>query len=277
MPKLAQPLAVPVVSGLTLLGTGSIPEEVIPGDTFTLEMWWQATSGLPSGLAMRLWWQGDGTHFALDDGPLTGDVPYPTEAWPARALVRGQRTIQVPREAPGGDLTLYGQVVDGQGRSMGKAVALAEVRIVPIEHIFEVPPVRWSSGAVFGGKARLVGVDVASPRVAPGGTLAVTVVWQAVTTMDRSYTTFVHLLDESGRVVAQEDHVPGRGARPTTSWLPNEVIADRFELSLSADLPPGRYMLEVGLYDASQPGLPRLSLDIGGDAVRLGEIFVSRD
>ncbi len=273
--EFARPLAMPMAPGLILLGVGDVPEEIIPGDAFTLETWWQATSELPPGLALQLWWQRDDTRFAPSDGPLTGDVPYPTEAWPTGMPVRGQHTVWAPREAPGGDLTLYSRVIDGRGEPLGNALALGQVRITPVEHRFEAPPVRWPSEAIFGGQVRLIGVDANPPQAAPGGTLAVTVVWQAVTAMDRSYTAFVHLLDRNGRVVAQEDHVPGRDARPTTSWLPNEVIVDRFDLTLPADLPPGRYTLEIGLYDANQPGFPRLSLDIGGDAVRLGEIVVS--
>ncbi len=274
---LAQRLEARLAPGLVLLGVGALPETRIPGDALTLETWWLAEARLPSDLRLRLWWQGEEARFDLDEGPLTGDVAYPTEDWPLSVPVRGQRAVWVPREASGGDWALYGQVVDDRGKPMGEAVALGHVQVLPLERVFEAPPVQWPSGAIFGGRARLVGVDVSSPRVAPGQALTVTVVWQAVAAMDRSYTAFVHLLDGEGRVVAQEDHVPGRGARPTTSWLPGEVVLDRFDLALPAELPPGRYTLEIGLYDANQPGLPRLSLDAGGDAVRLGEIVVSGD
>ena len=52
----------------------------------------------------------------------------------------------------------------------------------------------------------------------PGATVPVTVGWRALQQMDTSYTGFVHLLDQHGKVVAQDDHVPLGGERPTTSW-----------------------------------------------------------
>ncbi len=275
-PAMARRLSASPAPGLTLLGTGPLPEERIPGDGFTLETWWRAESPLAPELSLRLWWEQDGRRFELPGGPLTGDVNAPSQAWPAGALVRGQRTVRVPLEAPPGRLTLYGQVVDGEGQPAGGALALGAVQVRPVARAFRLPPVRWPSSAIFEGRVRLVGVDVASTTAQPAATVAVTVVWQAVTAMDRSYTAFVHLLGPDGQVVAQEDHVPGRGARPTTSWWEGEVITDRFELTLPADLPIGEYELEVGLYDAHRPGLPRLRTEAGDDAVRLGRMLISQ-
>ena len=89
---------------------------------------------------------------------------------------------------------------------------------------------------------------------------------------ERSYTGFVHLLDQEGRIVAQDDHLPLHGQRPTTAWVEGEVIEDGYELRLPADLPPGDYWLEIGLYDADRPGLPRLDAP-----ARLGPLTVSAD
>ena len=44
-------------------------------------------------------------------------------------------------------------------------------------------------------------------------------------------------------------NVPAAGARPTTGWLPGEVIHDTHPLTLAPDASPGRYLLEVGMYD----------------------------
>ncbi len=86
--------------------------------------------------------------------------------------------------------------------------------------------------------------------------------------METSYTGFVHLLDQDGRIVAQDDQVPQQGRRPTNTWLSGEVVEDNYELRLPADLAPGRYRLVVGLYDANTAGLPRLG------AAEVGEITV---
>jgi hypothetical protein len=63
------------------------------------------------------------------------------------------------------------------------------------------------------------------------------------------YTTFVHLTNSAGELVAQQDQPPLKGAYPTSLWDPGEIIADELALPLPAELPPGRYELLVGLYD----------------------------
>jgi hypothetical protein len=67
--------------------------------------------------------------------------------------------------------------------------------------------------------------------------------------MDQLYFVFLHLVDEQGHMIAQQDKVPGiRGKQPTTSWLPGEVVIDPMDLILRPDLPPGPYTLRLGLY-----------------------------
>ena len=93
--------------------------------------------------------------------------------------------------------------------------------------------------------------------------------------MDTSYTGFVHLLDAGGQIVAQDDHGPLQNQYPTTQWVGGEVVEDRYVLRLPPDLPPGEYTLEIGLYDANRPGLPRLKAADGRDSVRPGSLVVA--
>ncbi len=109
-----------------------------------------------------------------------------------------------------------------------------------------------------------------------GDTIPVTVGWRAIQKMDTSYTGFVHLLNQEGRVVAQDDHIPLQGQWPTTSWAPGEVVQDDYMLQLPADLPPGSYRLEIGLYDANMQGLPRLRTQQGPDSVLIDGFVVER-
>lgn len=113
--------------------------------------------------------------------------------------------------------------------------------------------------ANFGDVARLSGytLDPAAPH--PGDVLRVTLFWQAAGASADPYTVFVHLLDPSGRMVAQEDSMPMSNQHPTTDWMPGEAIVDRYyDLPLSADAPAGEYSLEIGLYH--QPIGQRLDL-----------------
>jgi hypothetical protein len=52
-----------------------------------------------------------------------------------------------------------------------------------------------------------------------------------------------------GQIWGQYDGIPLGGARPTTTWLPGEVIVDHYEIPLRLGAPTGDYVLAVGLYD----------------------------
>lgn len=68
--------------------------------------------------------------------------------------------------------------------------------------------------------------------------------------MATDYTVFVHLLGPDGQVWGQVDLAPGGGQRPTSGWLPGEVIVDRYTVPVEAGAPSGIYRIEIGLYEA---------------------------
>jgi hypothetical protein len=79
--------------------------------------------------------------------------------------------------------------------------------------------------------------------------LRVTLLWQARRQMGASYKVFVHLEDETGARRAQADAVPLSGVYPTSRWSVGETVRDYLDLDLPPGLPPGRYVLRIGLYD----------------------------
>jgi uncharacterized protein RhaS with RHS repeats len=80
--------------------------------------------------------------------------------------------------------------------------------------------------------------------------------WQALREMTEDYTVFVHLTQADGQLVSQQDIQPLGGARPTTSWVPGQVVDDPYELAVPVGARPGTYWLRVGLY--SQRTMKRL-------------------
>ena len=83
---------------------------------------------------------------------------------------------------------------------------------------------------------------------------------------------FTQLLDHSGRVAAQHDGPPQGGARPTSSLIPGEIVADDHLLAEAAVLPPGRYRLIAGLYDPATG--QRLAGPDGATFVHLADLEV---
>ncbi len=135
------------------------------------------------------------------------------------------------------------------------------------------PPLQ-SSDVQFANGPRLTGYSFTPAMARPGDTLLVTLQWQAIARMSVDYTVFTQLWDSSGQVAAQLDSQPASGTRPTSGWQPGETVLDRKALLLPADLPPGDYTLQVGLYDLAT--LQRLtSLPNGDDHVFLGTVQVA--
>ena len=69
--------------------------------------------------------------------------------------------------------------------------------------------------------------------------------WRALDSPQTDYTTFVHVVDAAGEIVAQSDAQPLQGRYPTSIWSPGEVIVDE---SAFEALPPGEYQIYLGWY-----------------------------
>lgn len=121
--------------------------------------------------------------------------------------------------------------------------------------------------ANYGHTFLLHGYDLENQVVQPGETLKYKFFWKALRAPGGDYIVFNHLFSlETGELVAQIDRPAGREATyPTSQWRQFEWVFDQFELPLPDDLPPGEYVLRVGLYDA-QTG-ERLPVTDGVDGI----------
>jgi hypothetical protein len=74
-------------------------------------------------------------------------------------------------------------------------------------------------------------------------------------------------------VITQRDAPPGLGARPTTKWMPGEMVADPYLLTLPEPAyAPDQAVWEVGLYDPETG--QRLPTGEGGDNIRFSHVAV---
>jgi 4-amino-4-deoxy-L-arabinose transferase-like glycosyltransferase len=112
------------------------------------------------------------------------------------------------------------------------------------------PPsdMQFPMDAHLGEHATFLGYRLNTTTLKPGQTLELTLYWQASERMDVDYTIFVHVIDGQGRIQGQHDGHPMDGRRPTTGWVAGEVIADEHIIPLKADVTPGQYRIEVGMY-----------------------------
>ncbi len=72
-----------------------------------------------------------------------------------------------------------------------------------------------------------------------------TLYWESLAPVEQDYVLFVHLLDETGEIIAQADAPPTGNAYPTSWWAAGEIIADRRSLPPT----PEAVAVRFGLYD----------------------------
>ena len=194
----------------------------------------------------------------MGEGLPLGRHEHPTHAWVEGEIVRSPHRVRVPVSAPAGAYRVEAVVTNRAGQPVSAPLSVAEGSLEPTDRLMTVPQeVRRRVDATLGERAALLGyrlpghapaADGAPVRVAPGETLPIALYWQAQYEMKTSYKAFVQLVGETG-VLAQSDAIPANWQRPTTGWLPGEVIVDEHVLSVPPDAPPGNYRLIAGLYD----------------------------
>jgi predicted Ser/Thr protein kinase len=123
----------------------------------------------------------------------------------------------------------------------------------------------------------LTSVELKQATFRPGETIGLTLHWEPIRTTSMRYVVFVHLVDLSGNLIAQQDVEP---YVPTTEWGPNLVI-DPHQVTIPGDTSPGIYGLRTGLYRQGQshirlpvvdPGLT----EVDSDSILIAEIEVER-
>ncbi|MGD2143023.1 MAG: glycosyltransferase family 39 protein, partial [Anaerolineae bacterium] len=111
------------------------------------------------------------------------------------------------------------------------------------------PVIPQRVGARVGEAIQLVGYRLSRSEVSPGDTLLLTLYWRAESAVEEPFTVFTHLHDPSGRLVAQQDNPPKRGAHPTDSWASGSLVEDPYEIQVPPEAKPGEYTLDTGMYD----------------------------
>ena len=118
----------------------------------------------------------------------------------------------------------------------------------------------------------------------PGDTVNLVLQWESLAQAEESYTVFVHLIDAANRPLVTLDYTPLGGAAPThlwiPKWLPGQRLWDPYRLPIPADLAPGVYYIEAGLYEMTSGRRLHLSDaagNLGGDRFILGPVVVEAE
>ena len=212
-----------------------------------------------------------------------GDLVHEWRILAVNDIPQGQYVLGIglyPSDKPGERIPAF----DADGRQWSGNQAILDVPILALPDTLQGTPVsqedrivvytsagstesrdaqQWV-GAQFGEIARLQGYSVDAQQVVFGESLPVTLYWEANNDEPLSvdYTVFVHILNESGQVIAQHDGKPANGTRPIYTWQPGDIIPDTHEMVWLTDSYEGRATIAVGLYDlTTQQRVPGYSED----------------
>jgi len=254
------------LGGFTLVGGTLGGRPASPGASLDLTLLWKVKGIFGSGGRLFL-------ELAGDDASTWARKPLELNLRPdsrqAGVLVRGRTDLAVPASIPGGN---YSVRLGMEGET--ETITLGAIAVQAIERSYDAPQVRNPQAATLGQRSRLLGFDIPEAAPEPGQTIDIALYWQAEAPMDRDYSVFVHILDSNGRILRQKDNMPADGTRPTTTWLPGEVIEDRYRIQLPEDAAPGQYEIAVGMYLPSTG--ERLPVSDNGDSGQADRVVLNR-
>lgn len=258
---------------LMLLGYNLPRRHLQVGEPLPVTLHWQALQVMPTDFIMfsRVRDQAGQVWGGHDRWPKEHYSPL---LWAAGEVVEDGFAVVIAPDAPAGlyylDVGWYlpvGQtavslplVQDGHMSDMtGVTLGPFEVGDVSLPGILtETPHPQTPLNQPFGNTPQLIllGYDLADQTGQPLTNyrlpvtdLHLTLYWQVTASLLLDYTTFVHIRDETGQMVAQKDRPPLNGAYPTSLWEPGEIIADEIVIPLTGPLPAQTYQVVVGLYN----------------------------
>lgn len=264
-------LTAPPWDCLALRGWQAPPPEVRVGETFLIELAWECLRPCDQPLHAVIQVQSSADPARALSRAAALFQRYPAERWQAGEWLWSRDVLRLPADWPAG-LSQISLAVSRDGQLVGPAVPLAEIRVTAPQRQYSLPAgVRLrTAGAQVAQLARLVGVTLEPDPPPADEKVTVTLFWQALAQTDVSYQAFVHLVNRGGQLVAQRDQIPAAGARPTTSWIAGEIIADTYVFE---HWPAEADRILIGMYALGRQGPQRLPwYDLAGSF--LGDDFV---
>lgn len=260
---------------LRLVGYDLDPGPYPPGQTVTPRLYWQLAQPTDANLSLETEIV-DPTGKAIQTVRLPlGSTAYPTSRWlVGRTLATDVDLTVPPRAASGTDQLRFTLVApDGASQVLPGTIPL---KVVARARQFQVPSIPHPTAARFDQRISLLGFDLApgpDATIKPGENIALTLYWRDDADLTASLKVFTHLVGPDGKIYGQQDGIPLAGAAPTDSWIPGEIIADRYHLAVAPGAPAGTYRVEVGFYDPQT--LDRLPLANGADSLTIGTLQVA--
>jgi hypothetical protein len=259
------------LDGARLIGVDFDREAIRAGERLRAGLYWQA-GGAPGPREVSIVARRDGQVVREWRG-VPVDGTYPTSVWKPGETVRDTWDLVLPATLPAGTVELAAGLAAPSGM-VSQYVTLGTLTMQSADRELGEPELRARLGSQFAGGAALVGFEYKGRRARTGDTVDLTLVWRTAGPIQDDQLVTVALLDEAGRVMAQQESEPAGGKRPTSGWTADEYVEDGWKFRLPRDLPRGRVRLAVSLVDTvSGKRLPTdagtiwvdLPIEVGGE------------
>ncbi len=243
LPADALPVNHTFPGGLELLAARVDTDVARPNEWVWVTTYWRKPEGVSPGAPLvELELFGRDFDRIGDLTAYHGRGKHPAFLWPVGELVEDRLAVRVVDWAEGpvqGNLTIkLGEDTDG--------VNVGAVKVVPAT---------WPDGvetplAMMGDSVALASAVLTAETAVPGANVAVDLDWQVYAALgDQLLHAFVHLGDPTQAPLAQSDGPAMGGQYPSFLWEAGERFGETVTLMIPPDLPPGRYPVNVGLYD----------------------------
>jgi hypothetical protein len=238
---------------IRLLGYRLSAETLTPGETLTLNLYWQTDVSLDKNYSVFAHALGRNDVVVGQFDSLPGLGNYATSIWRPGQIIEDTLLVPIARDASAPTLLTIGTglydasrldlpplpVVTADGAPA--STAIAQAKLIPREWPIAEP---GSLNIQFDDNIKLVGFQT---DCGPQSVVChLKLFWEPEDRPSADHTVFIQIWDDREQM-AGFDGPPIGGDYPTSWWEAGEVIVDEHMLDLRK-LPSGRYRMLVGLY-----------------------------
>jgi hypothetical protein len=210
-----------------------------------------------------------------------------------------RQAIIIPAERSGSLIALAGVSLDPYfadlpGLQLQERVPLREDDSAPYYDVYDWQPQTMlaaldararETSAIMGDALELVGYDLRTAQVAPGGTVEAVTLWrvldpeplwpQNLSNAEDDLVVFTHAVDQEGNIVGQQDRLDA----PAWDWEAGDTIVQIHRFVLPADLSGATITLNVGVYRRSTGVRLPVTVDgiVVGDHVLLQRVEIANE
>jgi hypothetical protein len=283
------PTSVTFGDAIQLIGYEIPKQRAIRTGTMNILLYWHAIHPLDHRYVLRLEaFSTTGISFGsqVESQPALGS--FPTTKWNTTDVYREGYYLQVWDHVDAPTIGAFRATwVDSD---TGKPLAITCADLKPCNPLLGAVPISlpradiepWLNRATEYKLGNLIDMVDASVQasVTAGDAMTVSVVWRSRTASLPPLTTFVHLVDQNDKIVAQTDSPARSGQYPTEVWAAGDVVPDSYNLMINKDMAPGTYTVKMGLYNPKtvvrMPVVDQSGQSVKDDAISLGDVIITQ-